>query len=203
MNTMKTKRNVVWYLLLYACTGVFVQGQLTSDDTEKVAEKQQVQKKNTRQVREGRGWGDFFLGATTGELVTALGPPDPGSDKNRYSWAEKHIACLINENDVAYELHFMKGFPHPLSSGIAIGTPALKAMSRYGIPEEVQDRDGGKHYIYHSKGIMIFAKDKHVRSFSIMPPLHKTIETNPVYAPGEIVTNVTDAVTNAPPSATE
>ena len=165
--------------------------QLTVDDTKEAAARQK-KADDPKAVQEGMGWGWFKLGATTDMLIELYGEPEQISGQE-WSWANtRHFSCLINDNHVAYQLNFFDGFAYPLSSGIHIGSAALKSLGRYGVPDNVADRDGVKFYYYPSKGVIVKVAKKSVVGFSIIDMLKTDINpVNPIYMPGEeiIVTN--------------
>ncbi|NCC53075.1 MAG: hypothetical protein EOM20_17940 [Spartobacteria bacterium] len=180
---------MIWMMLaLLSQTGL---AQLTAEDTKDAAAR--VTKEAPKAVREGLGWGTFRLGATTDELLEAIGPPDE-IQGHVWSWANTHnYSCLVNEQDVAWQLNFFGDFNYPLASGIRIGSPGLKALGRYGVPDNVEDSGGMKIYYYPQKGVIINVSGKTVAGFSIIE--RNVTDLNPlkpVYVPGEeiIETNV-------------
>jgi len=195
-------------LLICGILGLLLQvgqAQLTVDDTKDAAARQK--KTDPKAVREGVGWGTFKLGATTDDLVDLYGEPQQ-IDGQEWSWADtRHFSCLINDNLVAYQLNFFDEFAFPLTSDIRIGSPALKSLGKYGVPENVAEHDGFKYFYYPKKGLIVKVMKKSVVGFSVIDKqLTDTNPIIPVFKPGEIpvVTNEVPeeaiGVTNEPAS---
>ena len=137
-----------------------------------------VKPTDQNKVVEGIGWGAFRIGATSEELIKAVGPSDPDPDGMglRMRWQTRyHIVCMIDEFHCVYEVQFSPGFTSPLSSGIKIGSSEKEVLAAYGAPDKVVQNPPRKLFRYNSHGVFLWIRDGGVITFTTFQPTTTTV----------------------------
>ncbi len=105
----------------------------------------------------GVGCGAFRIGASRNELTESLGEPDSDSEENLLKWSkERHIHCLSDANQKAYELRFEPGFIGRTAQGMQIGVSLLGHIrATYGEPTRTEKLGIGYQLVWADQGISI------------------------------------------------
>lgn len=138
-------------------------------DREAQARKIARRQRTATEVVEGAGWGEVRLGATRATLIMALGEPDPGSPEAEPAWAVHQVRCLLTAGGRVYAVEFNQGFRFKFVNGVGIGSPEVKVLGKYSIPDRIIDRGDYEEYPYSKLGVLFRLQDKRVFQFVIFP----------------------------------
>ena len=136
------------------------------------------QQKEVRAVVEGIGWGAFRLDATTNELLAVFGTPDQKNPPGTLRWSKYRIECHIDDEGLVNGLTFLPGFKYALTTGLGIGSPRIKSLSYYGVPQRNVRSNEIEILYYPHRQLTITCSNSYITQIDFSRPNHPPKQPN-------------------------